>query len=165
MFTDIKISGKESTPMCFKATRSKNGSQDKTKTAFTNVTFDQLQVSQPFFYYLFYFPYLQLPVCIHNTLSYSYAEFTYSSLQIDSASCPCSDFYARSRLNTKFDNVEVEPPKPAHIPIIRPSTAPNFSSLNKALDVDLTLIVLWKVCVYSKMISQSFGFQFVKLQR
>ena len=68
-------------------------------------------------------------------------------LQIASASTPCCDFFVRSKFGVAFDEVEVEPPKPALIPDEPPPDPEEdrVAPLKAALQAHLTLIVLWNV--------------------
>ena len=58
----------------------------------------------------------------------------------------CSDFYFRSKSKTEFNNIQVEPLKPNSMDR---TDAQMTSSLDSALAVELTLIVIWKVCGFS----------------
>ncbi len=75
----------------------------------------------------------------------SFSNVTFDQHTIDSAATPSSDFYLRSGLKQSFDDLMVEVPKPAHLdPPEEPEPLP-FLALDRAVELDLTLIVFWKV--------------------
>ena len=58
----------------------------------------------------------------------------------------CSDFYFRSKSLAQFNDIQVEPLKPNSMDRTDTQTS---SLLDSALAVELTLIVVWKVCLLS----------------
>ena len=75
---------------------------------------------------------------------------TFDQHQIHSAAAPCADFYSSELSAVSFDDYSVVVPKSAvglEVVDNEPQPSP-FQALDHALQLDLTLIVLWKVSVY-----------------
>ena len=72
---------------------------------------------------------------------------TFDQHQIHSAAAPCAEFYSSELSSVNFDDYHVVVPKSAvglevtdHKAITNP-----FQALEEALQLDLTLVILWKV--------------------
>ena len=77
-----------------------------------------------------------------------FTNVTFDQHQIHSSVTPCADFYFRAISLQPFDTVEHIPQKGAVMEDTQSSqnNTSIFSDLEKALDVGLTFIVLWRVC-------------------
>ena len=74
-----------------------------------------------------------------------FTNVTFDQHQIDSASTPCSDFYFRCDRTPKFEDLDLEGSSPTIAEAAVAEGESHLLALEKALAVDLTLIVLWKV--------------------
>ncbi|KAG1675945.1 Trafficking protein particle complex subunit 8 [Nymphon striatum] len=85
-----------------------------------------------------------------NVLIFSNIPFTDS--EIDSTSCPCSDFYHRSRFKLG-DLMAPDPPPAAMIPEVAPPSQKELDveAIKSAIIVDLTIIVLWKAFIVDEI--------------